>query len=227
MPVEGWVLATDAGRLRGMVSTARGMRGGVTVVAVGPRSVAEAAAAAGADAVAWIEVAEDVPAEAYASGVGRALSAGKPRAVLAAATPRSRALLGAAAVALGAVVIPGVFRLSLEGDVVVADRTDLGGRVVETVACVGPVAGLFGGEDTPSGAGSTPAAIERLDVGSPPADMRIESTEPVSGAHAGVSNAERVVRCGSRPQVEGGPGACRGPGRSARGGDRVLDAHRR
>ena len=195
MPAEGWVLATDAGRLRGMVSTARGMHGGVTVVAVGPRSVAEAATVAGADAVAWIEVAEDVPAEAYTSGVGRALSAGKPRVVLAAATPRSRALLGAAAVALGAVVIPGVFRLSLEGDVVVADRTDLGGRVIETVACVGPVAGLFGGENTPSAAGSTPAAIERLNVGSP-ADMRLESTEPVSGAHAGVSEAERVVAVG-------------------------------
>ena len=67
--------------------------------------------------------------------------------------------------------------------------------MIETVACVGPVAGLFGGEDTPSAAGSTPGAIKRLDVGSP-ADMRLEGTEPVSGAHAGVSDAERVVAVG-------------------------------
>ena len=70
MTVEGWVLAADARRLGAMVSAVRGIGGRVTVVAIGPRPVAEAAAAAGPDAVKWIEVAEDVPAEAYGARAG-------------------------------------------------------------------------------------------------------------------------------------------------------------
>ncbi len=195
MTVEGWVLAADARRLGAMVSAVRGIGGRVTVVAIGPRPVAEAAAAAGPDAVKWIEVAEDVPAEAYALALGRPLSAAKPRVVLAATTPQGRVLLGAAAAVLGAVVIPGVLRMSLEGDTVVADRTGLGGRVVETLASAAPVAGLFGGEDTAAPAVVTPAPIEPLNVGSP-ADIRIEKTEPASGANTGVNGAERIVAVG-------------------------------
>jgi electron transfer flavoprotein alpha subunit len=195
MTVEGWVLATGVRRLGGMVAAVRGMGAAVTVAAVGPRSVAEAAAAAGPDAVAWIEAAEGVPAEAYASALGRAAAAAKPRAVLATTAPQDRALLGAAAVALGAVVIPRILRMSLDDDAVVVDRTDLGSRVVETLACATSVAGLFGGEDIPSSTAATPAPIERLDVGSP-ADIRIEAVEPVSGANVGVMSAERVVAVG-------------------------------
>ncbi len=195
MTGEGWVLATDARRLGAMVSAVRGLGGSVTIAAVGPRSVAEAAAAAGPDAVQWIEAAGDVPAEAYAPALGRVLSAARPRAVLAAATPQGRALLGAAAAALGAVVIPGVRRLWLEGDMVVADQTELGGRVLEIVASAAPVAGLFGGEDTPSPAAAAPAPIEQLDVAGP-ADIRIEKTEPVIGASTGVTGAERIVAVG-------------------------------
>ena len=196
MTVEGWVIAAGVRRLSGMVSAVRGMGGGVTVAAVGPRSVAEAAAAAGPDAVAWIEAAEDVPAEAYAPALRRALAAAKPRAVLATTAPQDRALLGVAAVALGAVVIPGILRLWLEDDTVVIDRTELGGRVVETLASVAPVAGLFVGEDIASPAAAAASApIERLDAGSP-ADIRIEKAEPASGANTGVTSAERVVAVG-------------------------------
>lgn len=195
MTVEGWVIATGARRLGGMVAAVRGMGAGVTVAAVGPRSVAEAAAAAGPGAVAWIETAQEVPAEAYASALGRAVAAAKPRAVLAATAPQDRALLGAAAVALGAVVIPGILRIWLEDDTVVVDRTALGGRVVETFTSAAPVAGLFGGEDIPSPAAAAPAPIERLDAGRP-ADIRVEKIEPVSGAHTGVAGADRVVAVG-------------------------------
>jgi electron transfer flavoprotein alpha subunit len=195
MTVEGWVLAADAKRLGAMISAVRGLGGGVTVAVVGPRSVAEAAAAAGPDTVKWVEAAEDIPAEAYAPALGQLLAAAGPRAVLAAATPQGRTLLGAAAVALGAVVIPGVLQISLDGDTVVADRSDLGGRVVETIASAATVAGLFGGKDTPSPAPATPAPIERLDGGQP-ADIRIEKTEPVSGADTRVTSAERIVAVG-------------------------------
>jgi electron transfer flavoprotein alpha subunit len=195
MTVEGWVIATGARRLGGMVAAVRGMGAHVTVAAVGPRPAAEAAAAAGPDAVAWIETAQDVPSEAYASALGRAVAAAKPRAVLAATAPPDRALLGAAAAALGAVVIPGILRMMFEDDTVVVDRAGLGGRVVETFTSAAPVAGLFGGEDIPSPAAATPAPIRRLDAGSP-ADIRIGKEEPVSGASTGVTSAGRVVAVG-------------------------------
>jgi electron transfer flavoprotein alpha subunit len=190
-----WVLATDTTRLGGMVAALRPMDDKITVAVVGPRSVAAAAAAAGPDAVAWIEPADDVPAEAYAPVLAQALSAAQPRAVLAAATPPGRALLGAAAAALGAVVIPGVLRLSLDGETVVADRTDLGGRVVEALASAAPVAALFAGDDAPPPAAAAPAPIERMDAGDP-ADIRLQATEPVTDADAGLSSAERVVAVG-------------------------------
>jgi electron transfer flavoprotein alpha subunit len=195
MSAHGWVLATDVRRLEGMVCALRGLGGGVTVGVVGPRSVAEAAAAAGADAVTWVDVADDAPAEAHATALAQAVAAARPRAVLAATTPSGRALLGAAAAALGAVVVTGVFGISLEGETVVAERTDLGGRVLETLESGAPLAGLYVGEDTPSSGWAAPAAIERLDVGSP-ADIRVEKTVPVIGAHSDLRNAERVVAIG-------------------------------
>jgi electron transfer flavoprotein alpha subunit len=194
MTSDGWVLATDTTRLGAMISAARGIGGGVTVVAVGQRSVAEIAATAGADTVIWIEVAKDLPAEAYASTVGRAVAAAEPRAVLAATTPPGRMLLGAAAGALGAVVVSGVRHLSLEGDTVLVERTDLGGRVIETLTSASPMAGLFDGEDTPSPA-AAPVTIEQFDADDP-ADIRIDRTEPHSTATAGVNDAERIVAIG-------------------------------
>ena len=195
MTVEGWVVATDVRRLGAMVSTVQRLGAGVTVMAVGPRSVADAAAAAGPDAVIWIEAGAGVPAEAYASTVAAAASAARPRVVLAATAPQDRALLGTVAAALGAVVVAGVLHMSLEGDMLVVERTALGGRIVETLASAAPIAGLFGGDDIPAPAPAIPAPIERLDAGSP-ADIRVEKTEPVRGANAGVSSAERVVAVG-------------------------------
>lgn len=188
------VLAADARRLGAMVSAVRRIGGGVIVVAVGLRPVAEAAAAAGPDTVQWIETADGIPAEAYGSALRQVLAVVRPHVVLAAPTLPGRALLGVAAAALGATVIPGIFTLSLDGDTVVAERTDLGGRVVETLASGVPVAGLFAGEDAAPTPGAA-APIERLVTGSP-ADMRIQKTEPVSGANAGVASAERIVAVG-------------------------------
>lgn len=195
MSARSWVLATDVRRLGGMVGALRALGGGVTVAVVGPQSVAKAAVGAGADAVVWFEPADDVPAEAYAPALAQAVSAAKPPAVLAAVTPPGRALLGAAAAALNAVVITGVLGVSLEGETVVVERTDLGGRVVETLESSPPVAGLYVGEDAPSPDRPGLAPIERLGIGSS-AEIRIEKTEPVIGASGGVRDAERVVAVG-------------------------------
>ena len=194
--VDAWVLATDTTRLAAMVDVGRGLGGRVTVAAVGPRWLAEAAAGAGPDAVAWIETADGVPAEAYAGELARAVAAAAPPAVLAASAPSGRALLGATAAALGAPVIAGVLRLAADGGGLVVRRADLGGRVTETLATTCPFAGLFGGDDIATPAPSAGAApIGRLE-GITPADLRITRTEPLSGATGGVTTAARVVSVG-------------------------------
>ncbi len=87
MTTDSWVLATDTRRLAAMVAAARGAGGRVTVAAIGPRSLADAAAAAGPDAVSWVETDGGTPAEAYAQALAAAVAAAAPRVVVAATTP--------------------------------------------------------------------------------------------------------------------------------------------
>ncbi len=193
MTIDTWVLAGDATRLASMVSLARELGGQVTVAAVGPRPLADAAAVSGADAVAWADAADAAPAEAYAAALGRAVATAKPRVVLASPSPWGRALLGAAAFALGAPIVSGVIRLARDGDAIIVERVDLDGRVLETFATSGPLGGLFGGADaTP--AASAPAVIEPLAL--EPADVRLESVSAASGSRGGVTQADRVVSIG-------------------------------
>ena len=188
-----WILATDQHRLAAMVGAARGLGGRVTLAVVGCRPLADAAAAVGPDTVAWVEADDSTPAEAYASSLATAVAHAAPRVVAALATPEGRALLAAAAGALGAALVSGMTSMAAEGETVVVERVDLGGRVTELLATNGPLAALFGGgdEETPRGAG---APVERLNIA--PAALRIEGTSPVPGAHGGVSTAARVVSVG-------------------------------
>ena len=145
--------------------------------------------------MAWIELTDEVPPEAYASALMALATASKPRAVLSTTRPQDRSLMGAVAAALDAVLVPGVLGMSLESGTVVLQRDNLGGRVIETLVIDRPVVGLFGGDDTSASAPTVTPHIERLDVESPP-DIRIEKNEPVDGGDAGVTNAERVVAVG-------------------------------
>ena len=193
MTCDTWILAGDATRLTSMVALGRELGGRVTVAAVGPRSLADAAAGSGADAVAWVEPVASTPAEAYASALGTAVAAARPRVVLASPSPWGRALLAAASLALGAPIVSGVVRLSTDGDALVVERVDLDGRVLETFATPGPLGGLFGGADTAPVAGA-PVAVEPLPL--QPADIRVESVTAASGSRGGVTQADRVVSIG-------------------------------
>jgi electron transfer flavoprotein alpha subunit len=195
MTGQGLVLATDAKRIAGMVSAAREI-GRVTVIAVGTRPIAEAAAAAGADLVIWLEPAEGVPPEAYGPSVAAAVSAAKPRVILASATPPARALLGAAAVALDATIVPGILSISPEGDAIVVDRLALGGGgIVETFACAGTLAGVFSGEDPEATGAFSDATIERLDA-SRPLDLRVEKSQGIDCVTDVLDRADRVIAFG-------------------------------
>lgn len=189
-----WVLATDARGLVAAIAAARGAGGKVTAVAVGPRELADAAAAAGPDDVQWLLPDDSVPAEAYAAWMADAAEAAGVRILVSTAAPAARVLLGAAAARLGAAVVPGAVGLAVEGDAVVVERLAIGGAVLETVTSLGPVAVIFAGEDVPSPEAAAPVAELPAEVAA--ADMRVERREPATGGTSGVRDAARVVSVG-------------------------------
>lgn len=129
-----WVVVSGD-QFGGLVQTAREL-GEVTALVAGPRTLVDAVAVSGVAKVMWFgEPTADVPAEAYALDVARVIAEAAPRAVVAAATPTGRTLIGAAAAQLGVPVLASVEAVRLDGDAVVVDHLKHGGisRSVETV----------------------------------------------------------------------------------------------
>lgn len=193
MTAPTWVLATDAALLTTCVALARGAGGPVTVVAAGPRALADAAAATGPDRVLWAEPEADRPAESLAPAVAAAAAEAGVRVLVSTVAPAARALLGAAATAVSASVVPGAVALSVDGDALVVERSALDGAVLETLATSGALALVAHGDELPAPDGA-PAPVEALAAG-PVADLRVVSRTPVGGA-SGVRDAERVVSIG-------------------------------
>lgn len=193
MTAPTWVLATDAALLTTCVALARGAGGPVTVVAAGPRELADTAAAAGPDAVAWIEPEPDRPAESVAPTVAAAAAEAGVRVLVSTVAPAARALLGAAAAAVHASVVAGAVSLAVDGAALAVERSALDGAVLETLATSGPLALVAHGDEVPAPDGA-PAPVETLAPG-PVADLRVVSRTPVGGA-SGIRDAERVVSIG-------------------------------
>ncbi|WP_263729426.1 electron transfer flavoprotein subunit alpha/FixB family protein [Cellulomonas sp. SG140] len=194
MTVDTWLLAAAGTHLDGAVAAARTLGGRVTVVAVGPRTLAEAAAAAAPDEVRWVETPDGEPAEAWAAAVGAEVGAAAPRVVLSPTDPASRALLAAAAVPLGAALVSRVLALRAEDDALVVDRVSLGGAVVETLAVSGPLAAVLDDSDDAAPA-APPAPVTAWTPAAAPAAVQVKR-EPAPGAAAGVRDAARVVSVG-------------------------------
>jgi electron transfer flavoprotein alpha subunit len=191
---DALIIVTEEKPVGALVAAAKGLGGMVTAVVVGPRALADAAAAAGPAAVKWIEPRPGVPVEAYARPVARLAAAAAPRAVVTSATAEGRVLAGAAAAELGAALIPGGLTLSAVGDKTVVVRTDLGGRVIESVEAAGPMVTFYAGDDI-AVQGSAGVPIEPV-AADGAADIRIERTEPAAGADAGITKASVVVSVG-------------------------------
>ncbi|MBU4213374.1 MAG: FAD-binding protein [Actinobacteria bacterium] len=188
-----WILVTDADRLAACVALARGAGASVTCAVVGPRELADLAAAAGPDEVRWLEPAAEVPAEAYAAPLAAAVAAAGPQLLVSTSAPASRVLLGAAAARLGAALVPGVLAVRADGEVLVVDRAALDGAVVETLAVTGPLAAIADPGDDPEPSAST-APVTVLDGGAPAA-LRVEQRQ-AGAATSGVRDAARVVSVG-------------------------------
>ncbi|MDR3671360.1 MAG: electron transfer flavoprotein subunit alpha/FixB family protein [Holophaga sp.] len=195
MNADCWIILTEKGRAGGMLTAARKLGGSVTAAVVGPRSLADAVAAAGPDRVLWFAAAGDVPAEALAGPVAEAVKAAAPRVVLSSDAPSGRVLLGAAAAAIGAAVVSPVRGLALDADLVLASRPAADGRVMETLAASGAVACIFDGDDIPVAA-PTPAPVQEAPAGAPNPALRVLETQAASADSAGLLTAARVVSAG-------------------------------
>jgi electron transfer flavoprotein alpha subunit len=196
MTADVWVLVTGADHLPATVALARGLGGAVTACVVGPRSLADAAAAAGPDDVRWLEPADDAPAEAYAPAVTQAVAAARPRVVVSTGAPAARVLLGAAAAGIGAAVVSGVRALRNDGDSVEVERSALDGAVIETLGAIASLAVVVEPGDDPDTAVDAPAPVVVLDAVATPSGMRVERRVPASGGSSGVRDAARVVSVG-------------------------------
>lgn len=194
MAIDTWLLTAEGTHLNGAVAAARTLGGRVTVVAVGPHALAEAAAAAAPDEVRWVETPDGEPAEAWAAAVGAEVAAAGPSAVLSPADPASRVLLAAAAVPLGAALVSRVLALRAEDGAVVVERAALGGPVVETLTVSGPLAAVLDDRDDTVPA-APPAPVTAWTPAGTPAPVQAKR-EPAPGAAAGVRDAARVVSVG-------------------------------
>lgn len=195
MNMKTWIIATDVGRMGGILTAARQLGGDVTAVVVGPRKLADAVSAFGPDHVRWYACGDGVAAEAYASQIADAVKNAAPRVLLSSTSPAARVLLGTAAAKLGSTVISAVQALGMEGDNVSVTRAAANGRVVERFEASGTVACIFDGEDVTL-ADPHAAAVEEVPVTDPGPTLRVLETTPDAGAGTGLKTAARVVSAG-------------------------------
>ena len=188
-----WVLATSVAGVPACVAAVRGL-GPVTVVALGSRELAERAAACGPDVVRWCEPEAGVPVEAYAAALADRLAQAAPRPwlVVADSSSGARALLGAAAARIGAVLLSGVGSVTARGERLVVERSAVGGAVVQTLETAGPLAIALDVEEDAVVTGSAP--IEPWALGAPAAVRVVR--RPSASAASGLADATKVVAVG-------------------------------
>lgn len=184
-----WVLATEVAGLSAAVRTASAI-GPVTAVAVGARSLADAAATSGAARVLWAPT-EDRPAESFAPALALVAEPERPPLVVSTTAPAARALLGAVAARIGAALVTGVQGLRADGDRLLVERVALDGAVLETLTASAPLACVVRAGDD-GAVGTAPVPVDRLEL--EPADVRVVEQRGV--AAAGVTDADRVVSVG-------------------------------
>lgn len=199
-----WVVATEPAGVAARVAAVRPL-GDVTVLAIGPRPVAEAAAAAGPSRVLWCEPAVGVPVEAYAGAAAALVAQDAPLFVAGSTSPAARALLGAIAVAVGAAALPGALAVRADGDGVVVERSAVGGAVVETLATQRPLVVVLevpddaepaaaGADGASAAAPATSPAITPVSLDSAPGAT--VTRRPSASSSTGLADAPRVVAVG-------------------------------
>ena len=166
----------------------------VKAVVAGSRALADTVAAGGVASVAWTDVPEATPAEAFAGTVAEAVKALEPGVVLAPNAAASRVLAGAVAAQLDAAVASSVSSIAFEGDVKVVDRLVAEQRAVETLETTAPVVALVadGSDDVEATAAAPVEAV----AGGAVAALTITATHAGEEGGASLASANRVLGVG-------------------------------
>ena len=185
-----YILVAGDARIDALVELAQGTS--TTAIVVGTRSVAEAVAASGVDAVTWLGEPGDAPVEAYSSTVATLVAAAQPDVVLASSRPADRVLAGAAAAVLGAPAFTQVSAVTVVADGVELTRSVFGGIAQETDRVSGPaVVVVDGGAVTTGGS----AAIAEVTASAIPT-LTVTENRPAERAVVDLGRAQRIVSAG-------------------------------
>lgn len=201
MSINTWIVVAGDPAIGNLIDTARSLGGQVTAAVVGPRAVAETAAAGGVDKVVWFGEPGDAPVEAFATAVADAVEAA-PGVVLGASRASDRVLLGAVAARLQAPVLTAPSSVSAEGDTLVVTRSTFAGIAEETVTVAGPVAVLLDGGPIPvadvASGGAPVEEVTAVTLGMTVVETHFSDFEQVD-----LGAAPRVVGIGRGLKAEG------------------------
>lgn len=190
--MQTWIIAAGTGPISTMAAAARAV-GSVTVLVVGPRTLAEDCAVAGADKVIWIEGADTVPAEAYATQVAELVATSAPELLLTSDEPANRVLAATAAERIHAAWVSSLAGVSGADDDLVITGPALEGRITETVQVATPAVAIFTGRDESLPARAA-APIEQVAAATPDTGISLVSSSSVPTA--GLGSAARVIGVG-------------------------------
>lgn len=185
-----WIIITNESPYGGLVATAKKSGTTVNAVVVGCQELAEKVAKSGVDSLLFVET-KDLP-EAKAQIIAKAAKEANPKAVLSAPAPGARAIAGAVANALEAVVVPGVTGLKIDGNTVNVEQEALRGRVLDTLTSEKALVGFFVGEDVEVATDGT-AEIKKLDGEGYSMTVEIQST---GSGDSGLLDATKVISVG-------------------------------
>lgn len=191
------LVAGDAG-IDNLIATVKEIGAPATAVVAGVRSVVEAVAASGVDAVTWLGDPAGKPVEAFAPAVAEIVAAGSPDVVLAASRAPERALVGAVAAKLAAPVFTMVSSVSAEDGAVTVTRAQFGGISQQTVKVSGPaILVLEGGSQATGGS----AEIEEA-TGTVLDSLSVSETRAAEHAAVDLGKASKVVSAGRGVKVK-------------------------
>lgn len=190
---NGWIVATDANYVGGMLHMIRSCASRVSAVVVGASELSELISKMGVDEVICIETDASVPPEAYVDAIVELARNRQPGIIVSNEAPAARVLLGRASGAISATVLGDVIDVEPDGDSLLVRRRVAGGIAIEEVAVQGAVAAVFGGKDVDVAEGES-IAVQKHAGG--PLPMRIvEERLPAAGA-VDLSEATRIIGLG-------------------------------
>ncbi|MDN5300426.1 MAG: electron transfer flavoprotein alpha subunit [Clostridiales bacterium] len=126
-----WIVATEQGEVASLINFLELKSADVTALVIGSQELAEQTARVGT-AVKWIDSA-DQPATNFTAAAASIIQKAAPTVIIGGSSPEARAVIGSAAAALGAAVASNVISLSIEDDVICAERSVLDDKLIETL----------------------------------------------------------------------------------------------